>query len=146
MNPEILEGNRDLNFHLLKQRLIEIIREGNTNEAVRFAYEFLVPHCEEHDDESGTFLRELEEVMGLLAFANTNSNSGDGEGDTSNNSSNGCCSSNGSSSISSSNGMNVDSVGDDDDPGSLLDCCPLMHLLSRKQRQMTAGTSWFLLY
>ncbi len=48
MNPEILESQAELFFHLQQQRLIELIREGKTEDALSFAEEVLAPHGEEN--------------------------------------------------------------------------------------------------
>jgi len=64
LNPEILDTNRGLYFHLQQQRLIELIRRGRTREALHFAQEELAPRGEE----SPEFLGELERTMALLAF------------------------------------------------------------------------------
>ncbi|WIA11855.1 hypothetical protein OEZ85_011941 [Tetradesmus obliquus] len=64
MNPEILEEQAALFFHLQQQRLIELIRQGQTEAALAFAQEYLAPQCE--DDEA--LLEELERTVSLLAF------------------------------------------------------------------------------
>jgi hypothetical protein len=64
LNPEILDTNRGLYFHLQQQRLIELIRHGRIPDALRFAQEELAPRGEE----SPEFLSELERTMALLAF------------------------------------------------------------------------------
>ncbi|KAI9512818.1 CTLH/CRA C-terminal to lish motif domain-containing protein [Russula earlei] len=64
LNPEILDTNPALYFHLQQQKLIEYIRQGKTTEALRFAQEELAPRGEE----SPEFLAELERTMALLAF------------------------------------------------------------------------------
>lgn len=56
---QILEENHQLSFHLQQQRLIELIRQGNTEEALEFAQEYLAPHGEENE----TFLEELGEYI-----------------------------------------------------------------------------------
>lgn len=55
MNPELLEKQQPLFFHLQQQRLIELIRKGQTLEALEFAQEYLAPQGEEHP----AFLEEL---------------------------------------------------------------------------------------
>eukprot|EP00775_Hariotina_reticulata_P006104 gene6104-6342_t len=65
LNPEILEEQHSLYFHLQQQRLIELIRQNKTEEALAFAQEYLAPHGEEND----AFLEELERTVALLAFA-----------------------------------------------------------------------------
>ncbi|KAI8804988.1 CTLH/CRA C-terminal to lish motif domain-containing protein [Cladochytrium replicatum] len=64
LDPEILEVNRKLYFHLQQQKLIEFIRNGQINEAIEFAQEELAPRGEENPE----FLEELERTMALLAF------------------------------------------------------------------------------
>ncbi|KAI9320662.1 CTLH/CRA C-terminal to lish motif domain-containing protein [Dichotomocladium elegans] len=66
VNPEILDDNPELFFHLQQQRLIEMIRKGDFREALEFAAEELAPRGEEHPE----FLQELERTMALLAFQN----------------------------------------------------------------------------
>ncbi|KAG6776996.1 hypothetical protein POTOM_015043 [Populus tomentosa] len=64
LNPEILDTNPQLFFHLQQQRLIELIRNGKVNEALQFAQEELAPRGEEDH----SFLEELERTVALLAF------------------------------------------------------------------------------
>ncbi|KAH8511933.1 hypothetical protein Peur_053510 [Populus x canadensis] len=64
LNPEILDTNPQLFFHLQQQRLIELIRNGKVNEALQFAQEELAPRGEEDH----SFLEELERTIALLAF------------------------------------------------------------------------------
>ncbi|KAF9975231.1 Glucose-induced degradation complex subunit, partial [Actinomortierella ambigua] len=64
LNPEILDTNPKLFFHLQQQRLIELIREGKIDDALEFAQEELAPRGEENPE----FLAELERTMSLLAF------------------------------------------------------------------------------
>ncbi|KAF8071073.1 GID8 [Scenedesmus sp. PABB004] len=64
LNPEILEEQAPLLFHLQQQRLIELIRAGQTEAALSFATEYLAPHGEENE----AFLEELERTVALLAF------------------------------------------------------------------------------
>jgi hypothetical protein len=59
--PQILEEQQALFFHLQQQRLIELIRQGRTEQALAFAQEYLAPHGEENE----AFLEEL----GALAAA-----------------------------------------------------------------------------
>lgn len=49
-NPclQILDTNPELFFHLQQQRLIELIRQGKTDEALEFAQEELAPRGEEN--------------------------------------------------------------------------------------------------
>ncbi|CAG8769012.1 11040_t:CDS:2 [Gigaspora margarita] len=67
LNPEILDTNPKLYFHLQQQRLIEYIREGKITEALEFAQDELAPRGEENPE----FLEELERTMALLAFDDT---------------------------------------------------------------------------
>ncbi|KAF5728657.1 hypothetical protein HS088_TW21G00806 [Tripterygium wilfordii] len=64
LNPEILDTNPQLYFHLQQQRLIELIRNGIVEEALEFAQEELAPRGEENQG----FLEELERTVALLAF------------------------------------------------------------------------------
>ncbi|XP_059292265.1 protein GID8 homolog isoform X2 [Lycium ferocissimum] len=64
LNPEILDTNPQLFFHLQQQRLIELIRNGKVKEALEFAQEELAPRGEENK----TFLEDLEKTVALLAF------------------------------------------------------------------------------
>ncbi|KAJ7092640.1 lish motif-containing protein [Mycena epipterygia] len=64
LNPEILDTNPALYFHLQQQKLIEFIRRGEITEALQFAQDELAPRGEE----SPEFLSELERTMALLAF------------------------------------------------------------------------------
>ncbi|KAF5473130.1 hypothetical protein F2P56_009768, partial [Juglans regia] len=64
LNPEILDTNPQLFFHLQQQRLIELIRNGKVEEALEFAQEELAPRGEENQ----SFLEELERTVSLLAF------------------------------------------------------------------------------
>lgn len=69
LNPEILEEQQELFFHLQQQRLIELIRLGKTEEALDFAQEYLAPHGEENP----AFLEDLERTVALLAFEDVSS-------------------------------------------------------------------------
>ncbi|KAK4795553.1 hypothetical protein SAY86_027879 [Trapa natans] len=64
LNPEILDTNPQLFFHLQQQRLIELIRNGKVEEALEFAQDELAPRGEENQ----SFLEELERTVALLAF------------------------------------------------------------------------------
>ncbi|ORX93435.1 hypothetical protein K493DRAFT_284705 [Basidiobolus meristosporus CBS 931.73] len=68
LDPEILDTNPKLFFHLQQQRLIELIRKGNVDEALEFAQEELAPRGEENPE----MLQELEQTMALLAFEDLN--------------------------------------------------------------------------
>lgn len=63
MNPEILKTNPKLFFHLQQQRVIELIREGNLEEALEISNKELAPSGEENREE-------LERTLLLLAFDN----------------------------------------------------------------------------
>lgn len=69
LNPEILDTNPQLFFHLQQQRLIELIRNEKVEEALEFAQEELAPRGEENH----TFLEELERTVALLAFKDVSS-------------------------------------------------------------------------
>ncbi|KAA1137410.1 hypothetical protein PGTUg99_009712 [Puccinia graminis f. sp. tritici] len=72
LNPEILDQNPDLFFHLQQQRMIEYIRHGQIAEALAFAQQELAPRGEENP----VFLSELERTMALLAFDTSLSGNG----------------------------------------------------------------------
>uniref|UniRef100_A0A7N0TJG4 CTLH domain-containing protein n=1 Tax=Kalanchoe fedtschenkoi TaxID=63787 RepID=A0A7N0TJG4_KALFE len=67
LNPEILDTNPQLFFHLQQQRLIELIRQKDFVKALEFAQEELAPRGEENPN----FLDELEKTVSLLAFDDT---------------------------------------------------------------------------
>ncbi|KAF9044619.1 hypothetical protein BDZ89DRAFT_1059091 [Hymenopellis radicata] len=69
LNPEILDTNPALYFHLQQQKLIEFIRHGRIADAIQFAQDELAPRGEE----STEFLSELERTMALLAFDSSSS-------------------------------------------------------------------------
>ena len=52
LNPEILEHDSKLFFHLQQQRLIELIRQKEVDKALLFAQEYLAPLGEENPGES----------------------------------------------------------------------------------------------
>ncbi|KAJ4766795.1 LisH and RanBPM domains containing protein [Rhynchospora pubera] len=64
LNPEILDTNPELYFHLQQQKLIELIRTGKIEEALEFAQDELAPRGEENP----AFLEEIEKTVALLAF------------------------------------------------------------------------------
>ncbi|TPX41295.1 hypothetical protein SeMB42_g05317 [Synchytrium endobioticum] len=64
LDPDILDTNPKLFFHLQQQRLIELIRHGRIMDAIDFAQDELAPRGEENPE----FLDELERTMALLAF------------------------------------------------------------------------------
>ncbi|KJE92238.1 hypothetical protein CAOG_03242 [Capsaspora owczarzaki ATCC 30864] len=66
LNPDILDTNPKLCFQLQLQRLIELIRAGQIDEALAFAQSELAPRGEEQPQ----FLEELEKALALLAFDN----------------------------------------------------------------------------
>ncbi|EJD55366.1 hypothetical protein AURDEDRAFT_50351 [Auricularia subglabra TFB-10046 SS5] len=76
LNPEILDTNPALYFHLQQQRLIEYIRAGRVAEALQFAQQELAPRGEENPE----FLAELEKTMALLAYEPANTGPGGGGG------------------------------------------------------------------
>jgi hypothetical protein len=59
---QILEEQQSLFFHLQQQRLIELIRQGKTEQALAFAQEYLAPHGEENE----AFLEELGALLRCL--------------------------------------------------------------------------------
>jgi len=67
LDPEILDTNPKLFFHLQQQKLIEFIRQGRIGDALQFAQEELAPRGEENPE----FLAELERTMALLVFDST---------------------------------------------------------------------------
>ncbi|CAM8912043.1 hypothetical protein QQ045_033191 [Rhodiola kirilowii] len=67
LNPEILDTNPQLFFHLQQQRLIELIREKDYDKALEFAQEELAPRGQENP----SFLEELERTVALLVFDDT---------------------------------------------------------------------------
>ncbi|KAL6046903.1 Glucose-induced degradation protein 8 [Balamuthia mandrillaris] len=71
IDPELLDNNPQLSFHIKQQQLIELIRSGGTEDALQFAQEHLAP-CGEHNEQ---LLEELERTMALLLFADAASSS-----------------------------------------------------------------------
>ncbi|KAM9949261.1 hypothetical protein ACTFIT_010467 [Dictyostelium discoideum] len=81
LNPEILDTNPQLYFHLQQQKLIELIRKGMTAEALKFAQDELAPQGEENvcnnnnnnnsNNNYNKFLEELEKTISLLVFEDT---------------------------------------------------------------------------
>ncbi|GIL87410.1 hypothetical protein Vretimale_1677 [Volvox reticuliferus] len=69
LDPEILESQPKLFFHLQQQRLIEFIRAGSVESALDFAQQNLAPLAEENAE----FLEELERTVALLAFEDSKS-------------------------------------------------------------------------
>ena len=64
-DPELLDMKPTLYFHLQQQKLIELIRSKNIEEALLFAQTELAPHGEDHPE----VLDELEKTMSLFAFS-----------------------------------------------------------------------------
>ncbi|PKI84184.1 hypothetical protein MVES_001982 [Malassezia vespertilionis] len=64
MNPEILDTSPRIFFHLQQLRMIELLREGNSDKALSFTAEQLAPLGEEHPH----LLGELEQTMALFVF------------------------------------------------------------------------------
>ncbi len=60
---QILEEKQQLSFHLQQQRLIELIRQGKTEDALEFAQEYLAPRGEENP----ALLEELGKLL-VMAF------------------------------------------------------------------------------
>lgn len=60
----LLDARRELRFGLLKQRLLELVRRGETDEALAFAVERLAPE----GARDPAMLRQIEEAITLLAF------------------------------------------------------------------------------
>jgi hypothetical protein len=69
---QILEEQHALFFHLQQQRLIELIRGGQTEAALSFAQEYLAPQGEEHP----AFLEELGEGPGRRGRGGRESSTG----------------------------------------------------------------------
>ncbi|XP_076450491.1 glucose-induced degradation protein 8-A homolog [Babylonia areolata] len=64
--PELLDKHRYLYFRLQQQKLIELIRNKDTEEALNYAQTHLAERVEENPD----VLTELEKTLALLAFEN----------------------------------------------------------------------------
>ncbi|ODN06316.1 Glucose-induced degradation protein 8 [Orchesella cincta] len=62
--PQLLDDNRYLFFHLQQQHLIELIRQKNIDGALKFAQE----HLADQGEENSQVLEELERTLALLAF------------------------------------------------------------------------------
>jgi len=62
--PQLLDDNRYLFFHLQQQHLIELIRQKSIDEALKFAQE----HLADQGEENFQVLEELERTLALLAF------------------------------------------------------------------------------
>nr|SVE75369.1 EOG090X0CTI [Daphnia dolichocephala] len=64
LHPDLLDSDRYLFFHLQQQHLIELIRQKNIEEALKFAQE----HLAERGEQNPAILGELERTLALLAF------------------------------------------------------------------------------
>ncbi|CAM8905760.1 unnamed protein product [Rhodiola kirilowii] len=64
LNPEILDTNPQLFFHLQQQRFIELIRQKDFDKALEFGQEELAPRGQENPN----FLEELERTTALFVF------------------------------------------------------------------------------
>ncbi|XP_075527625.1 uncharacterized protein LOC142559834 [Dermacentor variabilis] len=64
LRPELLDNDRCLLFHLRQQHLIELIREGSTEEAFCYPQD----HLSDCGEEIPQVLSELERTLALLAF------------------------------------------------------------------------------
>jgi hypothetical protein len=69
VDPEILDTNSKLYFHLQQQQLLELIRAGDVEQVLKYASTELSARGEENPE----FLEELEQTMSLLAFADVGS-------------------------------------------------------------------------
>jgi len=69
LNPELLDSKPHLFFHLQQQKLIELIRDKNIEEALEFSQNVMAELGTENND----YLEELEKTMGLLAYENPES-------------------------------------------------------------------------
>lgn len=67
VDPEILDTNSKLFFHLQQQQLLEFIRQGDVERVLDYAQRELSARGEENPE----FLDELEQSLGLLAFDDT---------------------------------------------------------------------------
>ncbi|WVQ96934.1 hypothetical protein IAU59_004043 [Kwoniella sp. CBS 9459] len=75
LDPEILDSNATLLFHLHLLRLIELIRADDVDTAIAFATAELAPRGAQNPE----FLLDLERTMGLLAFPDLARFADDGE-------------------------------------------------------------------
>lgn len=64
LHPELLDNDRYLYFHLQQLHLIELIREGKIEEALKFAQNKIAEAGETNPE----VLNELERTLALLAF------------------------------------------------------------------------------
>ncbi len=67
VDPEILDTNPKLFFHLQQQQLLEYIKQGDVEKVLDYAQKELSTSGEENPE----FLEELEQTLSLLAFDNT---------------------------------------------------------------------------
>lgn len=65
VDPEILDANSKLYFHLQQQQLLELIKKGDMEQVLEYASTELSARGEENPE----FLEELEQTLSLLAFA-----------------------------------------------------------------------------
>ncbi|OCF42843.1 hypothetical protein I317_03320 [Kwoniella heveanensis CBS 569] len=77
LDPEILDTNATLLFHLHLLRLIELIRADDVDTAIAFATAELAPRGAQNPE----FLLDLERTMGLLAFPDLARFADDDEGE-----------------------------------------------------------------
>lgn len=68
VDPEILDTNSKLYFHLQQQQLLELIKKGDMERVLQYASTELSARGEE----SPEFLDELEQSLSLLAFTDSN--------------------------------------------------------------------------
>ncbi len=68
VDPEILDTNSKLYFHLQQQQLLELIKKGDMERVIEYATTELSARGEENPE----FLSELEQSLSLLAFTDTN--------------------------------------------------------------------------
>ena len=68
VDPEILDTNSKLYFHLQQQQLLELIKKGDMERVLEYASTELSARGEENPE----FLDELEQTLSLLAFSDAN--------------------------------------------------------------------------
>lgn len=69
VDPEILDTDPKLFFHLQQQQLLELIKQGDIERVLQFAQSELSARGEENPE----FLNELEQSLALLAFEDMSS-------------------------------------------------------------------------
>lgn len=69
VDPEILDTNSKLYFHLQQQQLLELIKKGDMERVIEYATTELSARGEENPE----FLNELEQSLSLLAFTDASS-------------------------------------------------------------------------